>query len=317
VRVWVRGRQERLEAARSSSTAVSFAFDAFSYDADTGAAVLAAALAFRVFLFQVPYVAVFVIGAAYVTDWTGHDATSYFHGRGITHLTAQSVSNAATLSGWARFTALIIAIYALFLAARAFVKVVNIVHALVWGVPRARVRRATRAAGTFVAVVTILVALSLAISALRQRVPLGGVVALILYTIAPCLLWWYVSWRLPHRRCPAIALAPGAALFAIGVELLQLVTVVWFPHYLASKSEVYGAIGIAIVLLLWAYLVGRIITLAAVLNASLWARFGADSAHPVELRRPSWHFPLIDGLVNRMWNPLFGVEPKEDDAEPH
>jgi membrane protein len=307
----VRGHQERLEEARSTSTAVGFAFDAFSYDADTGAAVLAAALAFRVFLFQVPYVCVFVIGAAYVTDLTGHDATAYFHGRGITHLTAQSVSNAAALSGWARFSALLLALYALFLSARAFVKVVNIVHALVWGVPRARVQRASRAAFLFVAVMTALLALSLAIAALRQRVLIGGIVALVLYTVAPFLLWWFVSWRLPHRPCPLIALAPGAALFAIGVELLQLVTVVWFPHYLASKSEVYGAIGIAIVLLLWAYLIGRIVTLAAVLNAALWARFGADSAHLLELRRPSRRIPLIDDKLSRIWNALFRVDVSE------
>jgi uncharacterized BrkB/YihY/UPF0761 family membrane protein len=321
VRLWVRGRQERLEQARSTSTAVGFAFDAFSYDADTGAAVLAAALAFRVFLFQVPYVCVFVIAAAYFTDWTGHDATAYFHGRGITHLTAQSVSNAASLSGWARFTAFILALYALFLGARAFVKVVNIVHALVWGVPRARVQRATRAAFTFIAVVTILVALSLAIAELRQRLALGGIVALVLYTVAPFLLWWFVSWRLPHRPCPPIALAPGAALFALGVEILQLVTVVWFPHYLASKSEVYGAIGIAIVLLLWAYLVGRIITLAAVLNAALWNRFGPDSAQPISLRRPPLHIPLIDGMLNRVWDALFSFEdparPEDSDSAAH
>jgi uncharacterized BrkB/YihY/UPF0761 family membrane protein len=310
----VRGRQDRLEEARSKSAAVGFAFDAFSYDADTGAAVLAAALAFRVFLFQVPYVCVFVIGAAYVTDWTGHDATTYFHGRGITHLTAQSVSNAATLSGWARFTALVLAVYALFLGARAFVKVVNIVHALVWGVPRERVQRASRAALIFVAIISALLALSLAISALRARVPLGGLVALLLYTIAPFLLWWFVSWRLPHRPCPLIALAPGAALFAIGIEILQLVTVVWFPHYIASKSEVYGAIGIAIVLLLWAYLVGRIITLAAVLNAALWTRFGAESDHPLELQQPAWHIPIIGDRLGRVWNALFR-QPKNSDPQ--
>jgi uncharacterized BrkB/YihY/UPF0761 family membrane protein len=109
-------------------------------------------------------------------------------------------------------------------------------------------------------------------------------------------------------------LAPGAALFAIGVEVLQIVTVVWFPHYLASKSEVYGAIGIAIVLLLWAYLVGRIITLAAVLNAALWARFGPESAHPIALRQPAAHVPLIGDRLNHVWTALFS-EPKDSNAQ--
>ena len=66
LRQWVLGRQQQLEEARDTSPTVGFAFDAFSYDTDTGAPVLAAALAFRVFLFQVPYVCVFVIGAGFV-----------------------------------------------------------------------------------------------------------------------------------------------------------------------------------------------------------------------------------------------------------
>ena len=135
--------------------------------------------------------------------------------------------------------------------------------------------------------------------------------ALILFTIVPFLAWWYVSWWLPHRDCPLIALAPGAALFAIGTEILHVVTVVWFPHHLASKSEIYGTIGLSIALLLWAYLVGRLITLAAVLNAALWARFGADSAHPIQLRRPSWKVPLIDDKLGRLWVRVFGDDNRD------
>jgi uncharacterized BrkB/YihY/UPF0761 family membrane protein len=172
---------------------------------------------------------------------------------------------------------------------------------------------------TFVGVVTTLIVLSLAIAALRQRVPLGGVIALILYTLAPFALWWYVSWRLPHRPCPLIALAPGAALFAIGVELLQVVTVVWFPHYLESKSEVYGAIGIAIVLLLWAYLVGRVITLSVVLNAALWERFGTSTSAPTLPRRLSTRIPFVDRALGRIWSVLFNSDAREpgSDREGH
>jgi uncharacterized BrkB/YihY/UPF0761 family membrane protein len=307
---WVRGRRDRLEAARTTSPTVGFAFDAFSYDADTGAPVLAAALGFRVFLLQVPYACVFVIVAGYLADLTGRDPTSFFHGRGITKLTANSVSSAAGLSGWTRFSALVVAAYALFLSARSFLKVVNIVHALVWDVPRTRLSRTNRAAAVLIALITVLLAVSLAIGALRQRNVLGGVIALALYTLGPFLLWWYASWRLPHQAVPLIALAPGAALFGIGAEILHIVTVIWFPHYIASKSAVYGTIGAAIVLLLWAYFLGRIITLAAVLNAALWARFGPDAEHPIRVTRPSWHLPIFDSYFTRIWNFLFTSEPE-------
>jgi membrane protein len=307
VRQWIQGRQDQLEAARGTSTTVSFAFDALSYDTDTGAPVLAAALAFRVFLFQVPYVCVFVIGAGYLSDLTGRDVNSFFHGRGITRLTAESVSSVAQLSGWARFTALVLAAYALFLSARSFVKVVTIVHALVWDVPRSKLKSVTRAALGLIVLVSALLALSILAVEIRERFALGGLLTLAGYTVAPFVVWWFASTWLPHRECPLIALAPGALLFAFGTEILQVVTIVWFPHHLQSKSDVYGTLGVAVALLLWAYLLGRIITLAAVLNAALWARFGFESPHPIRIRRPNWwHIPFVDRHIDRAWKVLFG-----------
>jgi len=306
IQEWIRGRQEQLEEARGNHGTVEFAFDALSYDTDTGAPVLAAALGFRVFLFQVPYAAVFVIGAAILYDWTGYDLQAAFHSKGIGQLTAASVSSAAQLSGWARFTGFILALYALFLGARALVKVLFIVHALVWDVPRTRVKNATRAALVFIGVFTLVALVSGGVSILRGRIPLGGVALLIIYTLVPFLAWWAVSWLLPHRDCPLIALAPGAAVFAVGTELLFLATAIWFPHHLKNKSEVYGSIGISLALLLWAYLLGRLITVAAVLNTALWARFGTDSGHPVHVNRPSWRLPLFNDAFTRIWAKVFG-----------
>ena len=252
LRRWVHGRQEQLEAARGTSPTVNFAFDAFSYDTDTGAPVLAAALAFRVFLFQVPYVCVFVIGAGFVADLTDRDVESFFHGRGITRLTAESVSGVAEISGWARFTAFVVAAYALFLSARSLIKVLMIVHALVWDTPRSRLKNATRSSLGFIVLVTALVALSLVAVELGDTFTFGIVLTLAVYTIAPFVVWWYASTWLPHRECPLIALAPGALLFAIGMEALHIATVVWFPHHLESKSDVYGTLGVSLALLLWA-----------------------------------------------------------------
>jgi uncharacterized BrkB/YihY/UPF0761 family membrane protein len=313
---WVDARRTRLEAARTTSPTVGFAFDAFSYDTDTGAPILAAALGFRVFLLQVPYALVFVIIAGYISDWTGRDPKSFFHGRGITKLTADSVSSAAHLSGWTRFIALFFALYALFLGARSFLKVVNIVHALVWHVPRTRLAHANRAAVVLIGMITVLLALSVAIAELRKRNVVEGVFALALYTLGPFAVWWLASCKLPHRPTPRIALVPGAALFAVAAELLHAATVIWFPHYIASKSAVYGAIGVSIVLLLWAYFLGRIITLAAVFNAALWVRFGPDGSDPIRFTRPSWRLPIFDNRFTHIWNFFFTEETDEQDAGP-
>jgi uncharacterized BrkB/YihY/UPF0761 family membrane protein len=301
----IQAERERLEAARTSSSTVGFAFDAVSYDTDTGAPVLAAALGFRVFLFQVPYVCFFVIIAGELGDLFNRDPKTMFRGRGIAQLTAQSVSASSSLSSGTRVFTLLVVTYALFLGARSFVKVLYIVYALVWNVPRTKPANANLAALLFIAFVTAAAVLLALIDKLRSHFLLGAILSIVLYTLVPLGTWWYVSWWLPHRKCPLVALLPGAALFAIGSMVLQIVTIVWFPHHLASKSELYGTLGVSAVLLLWAYLFGRVMTLAAVLNAALWARFGTESDHPTEFHRPSWRVPLIDDRLGRLWAWLF------------
>ena len=58
---------------------------------------------------------------------------------------------------------------------------------------------------------------------------------------------------------------------------LTLLTTYWIGHIVARKSSTYGAIGIALAVLLWVYVLGRIIVASAGVNAALWRRSGGDS----------------------------------------
>lgn len=316
IRARVQSERQRLEAARGESITVSFAFDALSYDTDTGAPVLAAALGFRVFLFVVPYTCAVIIIAGYVSEIFGRKPSKLFPGSGIAHLAAKSVATTGSVSGGVRVITLLVVAYALFLSARSFVKVLYIVHVLVWVVPRTKPTRPNRAALLFIGMVTLAAVLAGVIDNLRYHVLLGAVASVVLYTVLLLGGWWLVSWWLPHRNCPLIALMPGAAVFAIGSIILEIVTIVWFPHYLAGKSEVYGTLGISVAILLWAYLLGRLMTLAAVLNASLWAHFGSESEHPIELRQPAWRVPLFHDRAGRLWTLLFGDHDVKHDHRP-
>jgi membrane protein len=78
---------------------------------------------------------------------------------------------------------------------------------------------------------------------------------------------------MPHApEVPWTAFIPGAVVFGVGMEVLHLVTVYWISRQIESKTDTYGAIGFALALLLWAYLLGRLITSAAVVNETLWTR---------------------------------------------
>jgi uncharacterized BrkB/YihY/UPF0761 family membrane protein len=85
-------------------------------------------------------------------------------------------------------------------------------------------------------------------------------------------LWLLISVRLPHRDAGWTALIPGAFLVGLGVEILQLVSAYVIGPYALAKQGTYGALGIAAALLFALYLVSRLITTAADLNATLWER---------------------------------------------
>ena len=76
------------------------------------------------------------------------------------------------------------------------------------------------------------------------------------------------------------ALLPGALIVGLGVGLLQILTITYVVHVVTRKSALYGAIGIALALLLWTYFAGRLLTAATAANASLWKhRIGEEAGH--------------------------------------
>jgi uncharacterized BrkB/YihY/UPF0761 family membrane protein len=297
-RATVKSARGRLDDKRETSATVSVAFDTLGEDFRAGGPVLAAALGFRVFLFFVPFVAFALIILGFIGDLFSRNAQDLIRGRGIAGLTASGISTGQNLSTGTRVTSLILVAYALFLSARSFVKVLHVVHMLLWRNPPAPPRKVTRASLLFIGIVSAVIVLSGLIDALRTRNAISGFIALALYTFIPFFAWWLVSWWLPHGTSDRLGLVPGAAVFAVGTEALHIATVIWFPHKVESKSEVYGAIGIALALLLWAYLLGRLITFSAALNIALWVR-----RDPKSPPRPGFvaHVPLVGDRLERAW----------------
>lgn len=266
--------RDRLEAQRPHNTLIDVLFGGIERDTATGGALLAGALAFRFFLFLIPYVFVTVIGLGVGADVAGADPRDIARQSGITGLAATAINSAASASTWSRVVALAIALYALLSGARNLVKALRISHALVWGVPLVRLRKPTRAALGLIVVLAATGLMVRGIHLMRARSFIGWVIALVLFTTLPALLWLWCSLRfLP--AAPGVTwhdLWPGALLMGVGLEALHIATVVWIAGSMASKSETYGAIGAALTILLWAYLLGRLVTMSAALNSHMWYR---------------------------------------------
>jgi uncharacterized BrkB/YihY/UPF0761 family membrane protein len=90
------------------------------------------------------------------------------------------------------------------------------------------------------------------------------------------VLYFVIALRLsevlPHRDVPRRALVPGAVLVAVGVQGLHLFTAYYLAGSADRATSVYGAIGAALVILLWLFIMARLIIGGAVLNAELAAR---------------------------------------------
>ena len=84
--------------------------------------------------------------------------------------------------------------------------------------------------------------------------------------------------KLPHRSDSWRDLLPGALLVAFGAQVIHLAVVLYLAPKIGRSSELYGALGAATVILLWLYLIARLIVASAFLNAALWHRAHPDDA---------------------------------------
>jgi uncharacterized BrkB/YihY/UPF0761 family membrane protein len=264
--------QQDLQDRRQRSGMVDAGFLVQELDARVGGGILAGALAFRIFLFMVPVTYVIFTALGVISRAMGHDPAQLAKNAGITGVLADTVVKVADQSTWTLVTLILGAVVTMFLTAGSLLKALYVVHWLVWRVPR--VMPAGLVPRLALIGLTLLASgLGIAVNDVRNAAGAAGAAATVLMVTGVSFLgWWWVSWKLPHAPVPARALIPGALLMGVGVDVLQLLTTYWIGHLVARKTSTYGAVGVALAVLLWVYILGRIIVASAGLNAALWYR---------------------------------------------
>jgi len=101
--------------------------------------------------------------------------------------------------------------------------------------------------------------------------------AVFLTIIVASATWLLASYWLPHRECTWSALLPGALIVGVGVGLLHLATVTYIAYEVTKKSSTYGTVGVAIGLLLWTYMLGRLLTASIAADAAWSSRRETES----------------------------------------
>jgi uncharacterized BrkB/YihY/UPF0761 family membrane protein len=261
--------RERLADARKRSSRVDALLLAIERDNATAGGVLASAVAFRVFLFIVPLVVWMVL---ILNAGTGSGSPKAIKSRGIAGIIAKTVGESPNSSLLHRIVTILVVSFFLFIAARTLFKVLRTIFALQWGVAVKKVKT-VRPAFAVLVLTVLAFGLGALVSRLREySLPLG-LVGAIIYFVVPAGLWLLASRYLPHdEKAPWWALVPGAIAVGVGVVVLQIVTVYYLVGEVQRKSQLYGTLGTALTLLLWAYLLGRVLVFSSVLNATLWQR---------------------------------------------
>jgi uncharacterized BrkB/YihY/UPF0761 family membrane protein len=273
IRMRAKRYAERAEALRGGHASVDAVYVIADRDSEIGGGLMAGALAYRIFIWLLPFALVVVagIGFASAASESPESATSSL---GLQGVVARSVADAA--GGSSRWYALLIGIPILLWATRNLLKALVVVHRLVWGDLRRAVPKPT--AGATLRFLVLLLAY-FAILELARAVEswTGSVTLRLLIGLLGIFAWWLVlSLRLPHRNVSWRELLPGAVVMAIGLELISSVGTFLIAPRIETSQNTYGALGVAATLLFGLYLVSRLVVASAVVNVTVWERRSAQ-----------------------------------------
>ena len=271
--------EEILElVATTAWTPVVLARQAYERDRDIGGGVLAGAIAFRVFVWLLAASLVAVAGLGFLAA-AGENSGEVTTDLGVTAFAAKSVSQAAGDVQRSRWLLLALGLWALYSASKHALRSLWVTSALVWRVPMSKPPTIAGVAGYNVVFLTM-VATTAAANRLRDVLPGPGLGITLAVVLVFALLGWAGLLQLPRPDLPFTAVLPGAAVLALGLQVMHLISIFYLPHAIENSSDTYGSLGIAVAMLLWLYLYGRLVVLAAVLNATLWERYNEAGDAP-------------------------------------
>jgi uncharacterized BrkB/YihY/UPF0761 family membrane protein len=262
---------DRAQAERGRHGSLDAAFQMVDRDVEVGGGIIAGALAYRLFIWLLPFALVLVAGLGYAADATSKSPQSAAKSLGVAGLVSRSIAGAAESS--TRWYAIVVGVPVLFLATRSVLRVLIGAHRLVWGDVRAAAPKPTplATARLLLLILFYYVVSGVAVWARSRSVGLG-VLTTVLVAVAYAGAWLAISVRLPHRGADWRWLVPGALAFGLGVELLQVLAAYVLAPYALNKQGTYGVLGLAAALLVGLFVVSRLMVGAAVVNATLWER---------------------------------------------
>jgi len=259
--------RSQVEAARARRNSVDLGLSLVERDSAIGGGLLAGALAYRLFVFLLPTALLLVSGLGLYADSVDKSPSTVAAEAGLNGLIATEV--ASTAGGHHRGVIFVLTLPAVLYAIVALYRAIAKVHAIAWHDSARGVRITPRGVGVFTFALVLQFTAVEIVGWIRRGNQFGGLAALLVYLVFVGGAWLAVSRNLPHREARWFELLPGAIVMGAGLLLVNVFNIYVTTRLVENRGNTYGALGIAAALLFSLVLVGRLIVVAAELNAAL------------------------------------------------
>lgn len=295
VRVAAARAQERsvrvYEEARSRRPSVDIASRAYERFTEAKGFVLAAHLAYRMFLLFLPLVVIIVSLAGIDPARAAKTSDDLRLGQTIARAIAQAGGDAANSSGGLLITGIV----GFVIAAWSLTGALQFTAAQAWRVSLKTYPGKGAAFGQ-IALSLVLIGFVVYLSTLlRSRGVVGGLAGALVTAGSWFVMYFGLGWILPRRSKEWFWLLPGAFLGVAASLGFQAFATFYLPGKLADASATYGTFGIVLTLLSYLYFLGALLTVGPVLNSVVWERYEDDV--PGLLRRVAAKIPFPETSI--------------------
>jgi membrane protein len=259
--------RRRAEAARSSHASIEVGFSVVESDSSIGGGLLAGALAYRLFVLLLPSALLFVSGLGLYAGTADQSPTKVVREAGLHGLIASQVAD--TASSRARWIVFLVMVPVVLYALAKLYRAVAVVHALAWRRSGRGVSVSPAGIGLLGLAFVVVLGAAAVVGWIRRHDQVGGFAALALYLALVGGVWLLASRRLPGGEAGWLALVPGSLLLGAGMLFVNVFNIYITTRLVENRANTYGVLGVAAALLFSLVLVGRVVVVAAELNASI------------------------------------------------
>jgi uncharacterized BrkB/YihY/UPF0761 family membrane protein len=228
------------------------------------ASVLAGGLAYRLFLWLLPFG--LIVGGA-LGLMNAHSVKEAVATGGLPEAVSNAIGDASRSAHSNSWWLLAVGVLLLLWAGYSGAKAVQLVHSLVWDEPPPKTKPLRGSLAFTGMLCAVWAAVALAWWLRDETWP--GVIVAALATAPLAGLWLWASLHLPHGDAPWQALLPGALLVAIGFQVIHELIATFLVPKLEKSSSLYGSLGATTTIIFFIYLIATLVVTSPVLNSSL------------------------------------------------